>query len=71
MMVTNTPTRLADKKPTHPAAECLAQCCVYDHPILTWNNISEEIRGSLVNQANRVICALEVAGWKIVRREDA
>jgi hypothetical protein len=66
MMVTNTPTRRADRKPAHPAAKAMAECVVSDHPNLTWNSVSEEIRTALINQADRVIAALDVAGWLIV-----
>lgn len=69
MMVTNAPTRRTYPKPAHPAAKVIAQCIVSDHPNLTWNSVSEEIRTALINQADRVIAALDVAGWLIVHKD--
>ena len=69
MMVTNTPTRRTFPKPSHQAAETLAQCCIYDHPNVTWNIASKELREALTNQADRVISALEIAGWLIIPKK--
>ena len=66
MMVTNTPTRRTLPRPIHQASEVLARCCIHDHPDVTWDSASEQLRRALINQAERVISRIDTAGWLII-----